>query len=286
MMKRIIGFLAVMFVGVLIATQSVSASEKFPPLEKPVFVQDHADIISQNDKDDIVKKGQKLQDGTDADILVMTMKSIGNTPREDYAYEAGRHYKVGDQKHNRGVVILVNLDNDNENNNRGIQVAVGDGLEGVLNDAKVGALIDDKFSPYAKKASNTDNKAEKKQYYSQGITNLYNAIWDEIAKAYGYDGKEFKEDTPKKTDNSGSGGFLGSFGFIFVIIIIILIIITRNGGGGPPRGGGRRRDDSGTWWIGPGSGGGFGNGSSGGGFSGGGFGGGGGFSGGGAGRGF
>ncbi|GEP75967.1 TPM domain-containing protein [Staphylococcus carnosus] len=284
MIKHIIGWLAVMFVGVLLAGQSVFASEKFPPLEKPVFVQDHADIVSQKDKDDIVKKGQKLQDGTDADILVMTMKSIGNTPREDYAYEAGRHYKVGDQKHNRGIVILVNLDNGNENNNRGVQVAVGDGLEGVLNDAKVGRLIDEKFSPYAKKAIEADSKAESKQYYSQGITNLYNAIWDEIAKAYGYDGKHFKEKAPKETDHSGSGGFLESFGAIFVIVIIILIIITKNGGG-PPRGGGRRRDDSGMWWIGPGSGG-FGNGSSGGGYSGGSFGGGGGFSGGGAGRGF
>ena len=56
MMKRIIGFLAVMFVGVLITAQSVSASEKFPPLEKPVFVQDHADIISQNDKTILLKR--------------------------------------------------------------------------------------------------------------------------------------------------------------------------------------------------------------------------------------
>lgn len=286
MIKNIVGFLAMMFVGVLILSQNAFASSiEFPKLEQPVFVQDHAGIITDQDKDEIAKKGQKLQDGTDSDILVMTMKSIGQTPKEDYAYEAGRHYKVGDQKHSRGVVILVNLDNDNEYNNKGIQVAVGRGLEGILNDAKVGELIDENFMPYAKKASNANNKEEAKAYYSEGIKKLYNAIWNDVAKAYGYDGKQFKEKEPRANEKSGDS-FLEIFGFIFIIVVIIIIIFSKNGKGGPPRGGGRRRDDSGTWWVGSGGfdSGGFGGSSSGG--FGGGFGGGGDFGGGGAGRSF
>lgn len=286
MIKNIVGFLAMMFVGVLILSQNVfAATEKFPKLEQPVFVQDHADLITEQDKDEIAKKGQKLQDGTDSDILVMTMKSIGQTPKEDYAYEAGRHYKVGDQKHSRGVVILVNLDNNNEYHNKGIQVAVGRGLEGVLNDAKVGELIDENFMPYAKKASNASDQKEAKAYYSEGIKKLYNAIWNDVAKAYGYDGKQFKEKAPKANEKSGDS-FLEIFGIIFIIVVIIIIIFSKNGRGGPPRGGGRRRDDSGTWWVGSGGfdSGGFGGSSSGG--FGGGFGGGGDFGGGGAGRSF
>lgn len=285
MIRKSASVLAVIWVGMLLVAQSMfAASDKFPELEQPVFVQDHADLITSQDKDEMAKKGQKLQDGTDSDILVMTMKSIGQTPKEDYAYQAGRHYKVGDQKHSRGVVILVNLDNGNEYQNRGIQVAVGRGLEGVLNDAKVGALIDDNFMPYAEKAGQTDNKEKQKAYYSQGITQLYNAIWKEIAKAYGYDGEKFTEDTPKAQNQSEGDGPFSLFGIIFITIIIIIIISIKNGGGGPPRGGGRRRDNTGTWWVGTG---GFGGGSSsGGGFSGGSFGGGGGFGGGGAGRGF
>ncbi|WP_105993597.1 TPM domain-containing protein [Staphylococcus simulans] len=289
MIKRIASLLAVMIVGIMLVAQNAGAasSDKFPKLEPPVFVQDHADLISAQDKDEIVNKGQKLQDGTDSDILVMTMKSIGQTPKEDYAYQAGRHYKVGDQKHSRGVVILVNLDNGNEYQNRGIQVAVGRGLEGVLNDAKVGALIDDNFMPYAKKAAHADSKEQQKAYYSQGITQLYNAVWKEIAKAYGYDGEKFTESSPKEQDNSEGDAYLSVFGIFFLIVVILIIIFTKNGGGGPPRGGGRRRHDSDTWWVGSGGfGGDFGGSSGGGGFSGGSFGGGGGFGGGGAGRGF
>lgn len=256
-----------------------AADEKFPKLEQPVFVQDHANLISDESKDKISKKGQKLQDGTDADILLMTMKSIGQTPRQDYALEAGRHYKVGDQKHNRGIVILLNMDNGNEYNNRGIDIAVGDGLEGVLNDSKVGELIDSNFMPYQKKAAKTGDAKKAKAYYDQGLTKLYDAVWDEIAKSYGYDGKKFTEKEPQ---SSG----LGKIPFVFFILFIIVffIIYFKNGGGKPPRGGsgrGTRRGMAGPFIFGGSSG------SSGGGFSGGGsFGGGGGFSGGGAGRGF
>lgn len=276
MFKRFCVLLIVSFFSLSYVVHA--ADDKFPKLEQPVFVQDHAKLMTDQDKDKINQKGQKLQDGTDADILLMTMKSIGQTPRQDYALEAGRHYKVGDQKHNRGIVILLNIDNGNENNNRGIDIAVGDGLEGVLNDSKVGELIDSKFMPYQKKASQTKDTKKANAYYSQGLTNLYDAVWDEVAKSYGYDGKKFTEDEPQ---SSG----LGKIPFIIFIIFIIVffIIYFKNGGGRPPRGGNRRgtrRGMTGPFIFGGSSG------SSGGGFSGGGFGGGGGFSGGGAGRGF
>ncbi|GGI40409.1 TPM domain-containing protein [Mammaliicoccus stepanovicii] len=276
--------LILVIVCLIAISSSVQAKDnKFPKLEQPVFVQDHANLIEQSDADSINKKGQKLQDGTDADIMLMTMKSIGQTPRQDYALEAGRHYKVGDQKHNRGIVILLNLDNGNENNNRGIDIAVGDGLEGVLNDSKVGDLIDTNFMPYQKKASQTSDKEKAKSYYSKGLTKLYDAVWDEIAKSYGYDGKKFTEKEPQ---SSG----LGKIPFMIFIFFIIVFFIAyfKNGGGKPPRGGGRRtgRHMGGPFMFG-GPSGGHGGGFSGGGFSGGGsFGGGGGFSGGGAGRGF
>lgn len=277
MLKRFCVLFIISFFSLSSTVQA--ADEKFPKLEQPVFVQDHANLISDESKDKISKKGQKLQDGTDADILLMTMKSIGQTPRQDYALEAGRHYKVGDQKHNRGIVILLNMDNGNEYNNRGIDIAVGDGLEGVLNDSKVGELIDSNFMPYQKKASKTNDAKKAKAYYDQGLTKLYDAVWDEIAKSYGYDGKKFTEKEPQ---NSGLGKI--PFAFFILFIIVFFIIYFKNGGGRPPRGGsgrGTRRGMAGPFIFGGSSG------SSGGGFSGGGsFGGGGGFSGGGAGRGF
>ncbi|WP_323704567.1 TPM domain-containing protein [Mammaliicoccus sp. Dog046] len=274
-------FCILLIVSLISLSSTAQAAEaKFPKLEQPVFVQDHAKLMNQADKDKINKKGQKLQSGTDADILLMTMKSVGQTPRQDYALEAGRHYKVGDQKHNRGIVILLNMDNGNEYNNRGIEIAVGDGLEGVLNDSKVGALIDEHFMPYQKKAANAKDAKQAKMYYSEGLTALYNAVWDEIADSYGYDGKKFTEKEPQ---SSGLGK--GPFIIFLILIIFYFIIYFFKGGGKPPKGGsrrGRRRGMAGPYISGGSSSGGFGGGFSGGG----GFGGGGGFSGGGAGRGF
>lgn len=276
--KRFCILLIVSFISLSSTAQAAEA--KFPKLEQPVFVQDHAKLMNKTDKDKINKQGQKLQSGTDADILLMTMKSVGQTPRQDYALEAGRHYKVGDQKHNRGIVILLNMDNGNEFNNRGIEIAVGDGLEGVLNDSKVGALIDEHFMPYQEKAANAKDAKQANMYYSKGLTALYQAVWDEIADSYGYDGKKFTEKEPQ---SSGLGK--GPFIIFLILIIFYFIIYFFKGGGKPPKGGsrrGRRRGMAGPYISGGSSSGGFGGGFSGGG----GFGGGGGFSGGGAGRGF
>src|SRR5699024_12154604 len=96
--------------------------------------------------------------------------------------------------------MLLIVDNDNENNNIGIYIADGDGLEGVLNDSKVGQLIDDNFMPYQEKAAKTSDKNKSKAYYSKGLTKLYDAVWDEMAKSYGYDGKKSTEDEPLSSD--------------------------------------------------------------------------------------
>ncbi|UTI84792.1 hypothetical protein NIT60_11380 [Mammaliicoccus sciuri] len=113
-----------------------------------------------------------------------------------------------------------------------------------------------------RKLSQTKDTKKANAYYSQGLTNLYDAVWDEVAKSYGYDGKKFTEDEPQ---SSG----LGKIPFIIFIIFIIVffIIYFKNGGGRPPRGGNRRgtrRGMTGPFIFGGSSG------SSGGGFSGGG----------------
>ncbi|WP_414049963.1 TPM domain-containing protein [Macrococcus animalis] len=269
---------------IFIITLPVSAAEPLPKLEQPIFVQDHVGIFKQNEKDFINQRGKTLQQGTTAEILIMTMPTIGQEVRGDYALRAGREYGVGDKEKRNGVVILFNLDNGNEYRNRGIEVQVGYGLEGVLNDAKVGAMIDKYAMPDVQKALAVDPKgesAESKALYAQGLGKLYNAIFDEVSESYGFDGEKYTRDTPM-VDESTEG--ISVFEILIGLFLLYLVISIFMGGGRGGGGNGGRRRSSGPVIFFP-TGGGFGGGFSSGGFGGGGFGGGD-FGGGGAGRGF
>ncbi|WP_414052352.1 TPM domain-containing protein [Macrococcus animalis] len=269
---------------IFIITLPVSAAEPLPKLEQPIFVQDHVGIFKQNEKDFINQRGKTLQQGTTAEILIMTMPTIGQEVRGDYALRTGREYGVGDKEKRNGVVILFNLDNGNEYRNRGIEVQVGYGLEGVLNDAKVGAMIDKYAMPDVQKALAVDPKgesAESKALYAQGLGKLYNAIFDEVSESYGFDGEKYTRDTPM-VDESTEG--ISVFEILIGLFLLYLVISIFMGGGRGGGGSGGRRRSSGPVIFFP-TGGGFGGGFSSGGFGGGGFGGGD-FGGGGAGRGF
>ncbi|TDM04555.1 TPM domain-containing protein [Macrococcus carouselicus] len=291
-MTQKIAFLFAIFV-LLCPFYVANAAQPIPQLEKPVYTQDHLDIFNQNQVSELNELGNRLEQGTTAEILMMTMPSIGQEPRTDYALRAGREYGVGQKDKDNGIVILLNLDNGNEFRNRGITVQVGYGLEGVLNDAKVGALIDQYAMPDIQRAvaiDPTGQDSQAKQLYASGMTKLYKAVWNVIADSYGYDGSKFTRDQPVAQEQS-TGGF-SVFDVLLTLFFLYLIFSMFFGGGG--RGGGpggrRRRGGIGPVIFFP-TGGGFGGGfSSGGGFGGdGGFGGGfggGGFGGGGADRGF
>ncbi|MCU7558290.1 TPM domain-containing protein [Macrococcus capreoli] len=250
-------------------TLPVNAAEPLPKLEQPIFVQDHVGIFKQNEKDFINQRGKSLQQGTTAEILIMTMPSIGQEVKGDYALRAAREYGVGNKEKNNGIVILFNLDNGNEYRNRGINVQVGYGLEGVLNDAKIGALIDKYAMPDVKKALALDPKAqsaESKALYAQGLGKLYNAIFDEVSKSYGYDGEKYTRDTPMADESTGG---ISVFEILIGLFLLYLVISIFMGGGRGGGGGGRRRSTGPVVFF-P-TGGSFGGGFSSGGFSSGGF---------------
>lgn len=289
MFKKIVLFLAVFS---LLGTQVYA--QELPPLDTDnYFVQDHANVLSDETIQSINALGTHLESGTGVEMLLMTMPSTGLTHRQDYALRALRGYGVGKEDEDNGIVILLNLDNGNEYNNRGVEVQVGYGVEGYLNDAKIGRFIDTEAMDYFVRATEFENNSSQANgYFEQGLTALYEALYNESLEAYGYEDGEFTRDTPIE-DQETTGTGVNNFSRLILTLIILVGImwVINNARGGPrgPRGpGGRRR---GTFWGFPTSGsgrtgsfgGGFGGGRSGGGF--GGFGGGSG-GGGGAGRGF
>ncbi|PWM45144.1 MAG: hypothetical protein DBX47_04715 [Clostridiales bacterium] len=223
-----------------------------PAHSQNLYVTDNSGVISSEHSGEIVKYSAALKNSCGAEIAVLTVKTLGGVEPAEYATKTANEWKIGDKDKDNGVLILLATED------REIYVAVGSGLEGRLNDGKVGRLIDKYAIDYL-----SDND------FDGGIFSLYNVILSEVMAEYGIE--ELEGFTPQPEEDEDIPVWM-------IILILILVgaspiwffpLFGRGRGGRGGRGGGFT--------------GGFGGG--GGGFSGGSFGGGG-FSGGGAGRGF
>lgn len=151
-------------------------------------------------------------------------------------------WKIGDATKKNGVLILLSQDlNEPKGRNRHINIITGYGIEGRLNDGKVGRIIDEYMLDDLKDGN-----------YSHALQEGFNAAVGEVAAEYDV---ELTGDFDKYQENLSRDTESSSFNFILRIIIflIILYFISRNNRR-YRRYGGRRR--GGTIFF-PGFGGGF-----------------------------
>ena len=140
---------------------AVVTSSKIEPTEK-FFVNDYADVISEQDEDAIYKKGSYLNDATTAQVVIVTVDTVGDEIMSNYALEVGRKWGVGDKEKNNGIVILLAAED------RDVYISVGYGLEGAMPDSKTGRILDEYGIPYFE----TDE-------FSKGLLEVYNAVYNE-----------------------------------------------------------------------------------------------------------
>nr|WP_097460856.1 TPM domain-containing protein [Mangrovitalea sediminis] len=222
----------------LTAPWSVAAPQ-FPALTGPVV--DDAHMLSAQAQQQLSAELRAFEQKTTNQLVVVTLPDLQGYTIEDFGYQLGRHWGIGQKEKNNGVLLIV------AKKERKVRIEVGYGLEGQLTDALSSRIIQGIILPDFRKGQ-----------VSQGIVDGAGAI---IALLQG-DATAI----PKARDRNPPSRNL--FSLIFVIVIGIMVFGSFFGGGGG--GFGRRR---GGFWYGGfgGPGGGFGGGlGGGGGFSGGG----------------
>ena len=162
-MKKI---LSIVISIIILSIPNVKALE--PTYE--FYVNDYANILSEETEKYIVDNSAKLDDATGAQIVVVTVPNLGGESLETYSTDLFRHFGIGDKDKNNGLLILVALEE------RKCRVEVGYGLEGVLPDAKTGRFQDEYMIPYFKNNN-----------FDEGILNGYKAFYKEIAQEFKYE---------------------------------------------------------------------------------------------------
>ena len=140
----VIGAAAALLVALLIAPRLALASEpKFPPLTGRVV--DNAGILRASTKRQLTDMLAAHERATGDQVVVVTLASLQRYPIEEFGYELGRYWGIGQKGKNNGALLIV------APNEHKVRIEVGYGLEGQLTDAKSRAIIDNYILPSFKR---------------------------------------------------------------------------------------------------------------------------------------
>ncbi|MBL4980301.1 MULTISPECIES: TPM domain-containing protein [Pseudomonas] len=127
------------------------AAPSFPALTGRVV--DSAQMIEPAVREQLTQQLQALEQTSGDQLVVVTVPDLQGVPIEDYGYQLGRQWGIGQKGKDNGALLIVSRDD------RQLRIEVGYGLEGVLTDAQSWVIINQVILPKFKAGN-----------FSQGIS--------------------------------------------------------------------------------------------------------------------
>ena len=190
----------------LLGAQAVQA-QTFPKLTGRVV--DAADLLSPEQEAQLTQLSADIEKASSRQFVVATVPDLQGYPIEDYGYQLGRAWNIGQKGANNGIMLIV------APKERKVRIEVGYGLEPIMTDALSSQIINETVLPHF-----------KAQDMPGGIIAGANAIAEQMklpleageARAAKLAGQ------PRHVQSSGGGI---PFALIFVIFVIALVIMSR-----------------------------------------------------------
>lgn len=241
-LQRWVFALLLITAAALVPLRLFAASEpNFPTLTGRVV--DQARVLSGATRAQLSQTLEQFERDTGRQVVVVTVDSLQGFPIEDFGYQLGRRWGIGEKNQNTGAILLV------APTERQVRIEVGYGLEGELTDAVSRQILDQFILPQFR-AGKLD----------AGVLNGTYAILHVLGWQSGPMPQTLRQRPAQTTQELAIGAALP---FIVFFLLIFVFGRARGWSGGSYPGGIYRTG-------GPFRGGGFGGGFGGGGFSGGG----------------
>jgi len=174
---------------------AAAADLVFPRLTGRVV--DAASLLSPRLESELMALLEEHERKTSNQVVVVTVASLQGVTIEDFGYQLGRHWDIGQKGKDNGVLLIV------APHERKVRIEVGYGLEGALTDALGRTIIEAEIIPRFK-ANN----------YAQGIRAGTIAILAAIDGTY-------KPATPSRIDDLMNA----AVPVLFIILLFTAIVV-------------------------------------------------------------
>jgi uncharacterized protein len=132
-----------LIVVLILASPTHPSEPKFPPLTGRVV--DDAGVLSASTKSQLTDMLDSHEAATGEQVVVVTLKSLQEYTIEDYGYQLGRYWGIGQKGVNNGALLIV------APKEHKVRIEVGYGLEGTLTDALSATIIQNYILPSFKR---------------------------------------------------------------------------------------------------------------------------------------
>jgi uncharacterized protein len=175
-------------------------------------------VLSPATVDSLTGKLAALEQRTGDQLVVVTLPSLQGYPIEDYGYQLGRTWQIGQQGKNNGVLLIV-VPSEHK-----VRIEVGYGLEPTLTDTLSGVIVQDQILPKFRTGD-----------YDGGVTAGVDAIIAQLSA----DPATAQANLQQAQVHARPHGI--PFGAIIAIVVVFIVfsgIFRRHWGGGGWGGGG------------------------------------------------
>lgn len=204
--KRIISVLVLLVLLTSLMTIFVGCESrgniKVPKVEQDVYVYDQDDCINDEIEVEINSLLKELEEKTKAEFAVISIPSLNNYTIEEYANELFNTLGIGKDDEDNGVLLLFSK------TDKKVRLEIGRGLEGCLNDAKCGRILDNHFVPYREEGD-----------YTKATRQTVIAVLNVVAEEYQVE-MENLEQVETAEDNEQDMPV-----WVYILLIIIIIVV-------------------------------------------------------------
>ncbi|MDR1605999.1 MAG: TPM domain-containing protein [Streptococcaceae bacterium] len=178
------------------------------------YVYDRADLLSDETETKLNQSLATLDTSKKAQVIVLTVDDLKGNTIQAYANTVFNQTGIGDKTTDNGLLMLIAKDE------KKVWIEVGQGLEGELNDGKVGRILDEDFVPY-----------RTKNDYDRAVSQTIGAISTVLT------GQSVSEDTATQPNSSNTRQSeapqrlpVGALILLVVVVLIVVgLIVTGNG---------------------------------------------------------
>jgi uncharacterized protein len=229
--RRLLDYFAALAMTLMLLLSAPAAAQNFP-VNNGSPVVDQADLLRPEQEFDLKSKAEALHAQTGRAFVVATVRNLEGLEIEDYGGRLLRHWKVGDEKRDDGVILLI------APNERKVRIETGYGAEGFLPDILAGRIIRDSITPRFKAGDMGGGIVAG----ADAIIRQMSLSADEASKNIATAGE-----AEQQRRRSGGGGMVVIFWFM--IIGFVLLSMARRAGAGGRRYRRRHSDGGISPWV-------------------------------------